>query len=117
MDAHFGRPQGPMGMGEEVNIVWALAQPMIRILRMMLAAPGEPNEISGNELSATEKKDGPSSTVCFKPPQILFYLIGESYFAKAMHTTDKPFIVACFVELLYLGSTHWVWLEAHACCY
>lgn len=65
MEAHFSRPQGPMGPGgDDMSIIWSMAQPMIRILRMMLAGPGEANELNGNELSASEKKDGPNGTVC-----------------------------------------------------
>ncbi|ODN06635.1 hypothetical protein Ocin01_00040 [Orchesella cincta] len=74
MDAHFGRPGGPQGLGDEMNVVWAVAQPMVRILRMMLAGgPGEHNEISGNELSAAEKKDGPPSTNYFTWGQLIGY--------------------------------------------
>lgn len=60
MDAHFGRP-GPHGPGDEMNIIWTIAQPMIRILKMMLAGPvgGDPNDIMGNDIA--EKKDGPST--------------------------------------------------------
>lgn len=64
MDAHFARPQGPSGPGDhEKNIMWAVAQPMISLLRAMLAGPGEPSDFSGNELGASEKKDGPATTV------------------------------------------------------